>query len=257
MKIATRILLAEDDLNLNITLKEIFLEHGMAVLATDDGKNVEDLMRRNEVDIVVCDLHMKVMGGLEVAEMIRANSKYDGIPIIIITADAVAENKILSLQKGVNDFIHKPFLMQELILKIRNLSNLKHGLLETNVLASIFDHSQLQTEDQLLIRKIETYLLLHIREIINIEQLADYCFISRSSLDKKIRKFTNKSTSNYVRDFKLEIAKKMLEAGLQSVKQIANETGFSSVAYFSSSFLRYEGKSPTQYKAVLTAKQKS
>lgn len=256
MKIATRILLAEDDLNLNLTLKEIFLEHGMSVLATDDGKNVEDLMRRNEVDVVVCDLHMKVMGGLEVAEMIRANSKYDGIPIIIITANPVAENKILSLQKGVNDFIHKPFLMQELILKIRNLAHLKRGLLETNVLASIFDHSHLLTEDQLLIRKIETYLLLHIRETINIELLADYCFISRSSLDKKIRKFTNKSTSNYVRDFKIEIAKKMLEAGLQSIKQIAQETGFSSVAYFSSSFMRYEGKSPTQYKAAIAKKIK-
>jgi AraC-like DNA-binding protein len=199
---------------------------------------------------------MKVMGGLEVAEMIRANSKYDGIPIIIITADAVAENKILSLQKGVNDFIHKPFLMQELILKIRNLAHLKRGMLETNVLTSIFDHSHLQTEDQLLIRKIETYLLLHVRETINIELMADYCFISRSSLDKKIRKFTNKSTSNYVRDFKIEIAKKMLEAGLQSIKQIAQETGFSSVAYFSSSFMRYEGKSPTQYKAALTKKIK-
>lgn len=256
MKNATRILLAEDDLNLNMTLKEIFVEFGMEVINTDDGKNVEDLMRRHEVDIVVCDLHMKVMGGLEVAEIIRANTKYDGIPIIIITADPFAENKILSLQKGVNDFIHKPFLMQELILKINNLSRVKRGLLEANVLERIYDHSHLQTEDQLLIRKIETYLLSHIQESINIEELADHCFISRSSLDKKIRKFTGKSTSNYIRDFKLEIAKKMLESGLQSIKQISNETGFSSVAYFSSSFMRYEGMSPTQYKSSIAKKQK-
>jgi DNA-binding response OmpR family regulator len=256
MKKATKILLAEDDLNLNMTLKEIFVEYGMEVISTDDGKNVEDLMRRHEVDIVVCDLHMKVMGGLEVAEMIRTNAKYDGIPIIIITADPFAENKILSLQKGVNDFIHKPFLMQELILKINNLSRLKRGLLETNVLESIYDHSRLQTDDQLLVRKIETYLLSHVQQNISIEELAEHCFISRSSLDKKIRKFTNKSTSNYIRDFKLEIAKKMLEAGLKSIKKIANETGFSSVAYFSSSFMRYEGVSPTKYKSNLLNKHK-
>lgn len=254
MEKTTRILLAEDDLNLNHTLKDIFIDHGMEVLATDDGKHVEDLMRRHEIDIIVCDLHMKVMGGLEVAETIRSIAKYDGVPIIIITADPFAENKILSLQKGVNDFIHKPFSMQELILKIKNLAHLKRGLLETNVLNSIYDHSHLQTEDQLLIRKIETYLLSHIQESIDIEQLADYCFISRSSLDKKIRKFTNKSTSNYIRDFKIEIAKKMLEAGLHSVKQIARETGFSSVAYFSSSFMRYEGMSPTQYKHHINQK---
>jgi DNA-binding response OmpR family regulator len=255
MKKDTMILLAEDDLNLNMTLKEIFQEHGMIVVTTDDGKHVEDLMRRHEVDIVVCDLHMKIMGGMEVAEIIRANNKYDGVPIIIITADPFEENKILSLQKGVNDYINKPFLMQELILKIKNCSRLKSGLLETNVLESIYDHSHLQTEDQLLVRKIETYLLSHIQENVSIETLADYCFISRSSLDKKIRKFTNKSTSNYIRDFKIEIAKKMLEAGLQSIKQIANETGFSSVAYFSSSFMRHEGKSPTQYKSALAKKQ--
>ena len=101
MKKDTKILLAEDDLNLNMTLKEIFQEHGMIVVTTDDGKHVEDLMRRHEVDILVCDLHMKIMGGLEVAEIIRANNKYDGVPIIIITADSFEENKILSLQKGL------------------------------------------------------------------------------------------------------------------------------------------------------------
>lgn len=257
MKQVIKILLAEDDLNLNITLQEIFSEYGMEVISTEDGKYVEELLRRHDVDIVVCDLHMKVKGGLEVAEMIRSNPKFDGLPVIIISADPLSENKILSLQKGVNDFIHKPFLMQELILKIKNLSNLKRGLLESNFLEGSFNHSLLQNDDQLLLRKIETYLLTHIQLQIDIEELAEHCAISRSSLDKKIRKFTGKSSSNYIRDFKLEVAKKMMDSGLRSIKQISNETGFSSVAYFSSSFIRYAGVRPSKYKADIATRQQS
>ena len=75
--------------------------------------------------------------------------------------------------------------------------------------------------------------------------------MSKSTLDKKIRKLTTKNTSKYIREFKLDYAIKMLDMGERNIQFIADETGFQSISYFSSSFKNYLGKSPSKYIAQI------
>jgi len=236
------ILLVEDDLALNHTLSELFAEAQYKVVATTDGKAALEKLHKLDIDIVVSDLHMRPLDGGGLLHAMRANPIWHHIPIIFITADPLQEVKLKSLENGVNDYLQKPFLFRELILRIQNLLHLtaekrKKAPIELplNVVRRLEDTLQ---------NRIDDYLMKHLSDGVDIEQLAESCLVSRSSLDKKIRKAHGLSTSEYIRNFKLTKARHLLENSQLSVKEISQLTGFNSLSYFSTCFSKRYGVAP-------------
>lgn len=236
------LLLVEDDLALNHTLEELFTEAHFKVVATTDGKAALERLHKMDIDVVVTDLHMRPLDGAGLLHAMRANQQWHHIPVIFITADPLQEVKLKSLENGVNDYLQKPFLFRELILRIHNLLNIT-SLKKSKTPLELPPNVTKRLEDTLQ-NRIDDYLMKHLSEGIHIDALAEACLVSRSSLDKKIRKAHGISTSEFIRNFKLAKARHLLENSQLSVKEISQLTGFNSLSYFSTCFSKRFGVAP-------------
>ncbi len=242
-----KILLVEDDLRLNETLRELFVAWGFEVEVATDGERAVHKLEAGAFNLVISDLHMPEMDGLELLTHIRSKPEFDNLPFIMITADPVQEHKIKSLENGVNDYVFKPFSIKELILKAQNiLKVIDAGKERSKSIGTDFPvHIRKRIEDTML-NRIESYLKEHLSQSMSIDEIADYCGVSRSSLDKRIRKSTGLSSSEYIRNFRLEKAHQLIENSQLSVKEISQLTGFNSLSYFSTCFSRRFGVNPNK-----------
>ena len=128
----SKLLLIEDDISLGQTVAELLAINGYEVKWCHNGLEAYHYLEQNIPDIIICDLMMPIMSGEELFLKIRKYKKYDEIPFLIITADITFEMKIKQLENGVNDFIIKPFKIQELLLKIKNILHFKDVLIKNN-----------------------------------------------------------------------------------------------------------------------------
>ena len=117
----SEILLIEDDLALGSSISEVLQLSDFKVQWSVNGLNALEYLQKNTPDIIISDLMMPFMDGEELFVNIRKNNKFNTIPFIMITANMDDGVKYRQLEKGVNDYIMKPFKSKELILKIKNL----------------------------------------------------------------------------------------------------------------------------------------
>ncbi|WP_264548975.1 response regulator [Flavobacterium sp. N2820] len=241
----SELLLVEDDVSLGQTISELLIVNNYNVKWCQNGLEAFQYLENNAPDLIVCDLMMPVMSGEELFLKIRNFRKFDQIPFIIITADMTFESKIKQLQNGVNDFINKPFKIQELVLKIKNFLYYKENVIKQaqNPISKI----QVKSRKNDFFEKIDEIIIRNIKTDITIEKLSKEIFVSKSTLDKKIRKFKEVNVSTYIREIRLNYAISLIEAGEVNVDTLANESGFNSTSYFSICFKNYTGLSPKKY----------
>ena len=178
---------------------------------------------------------MPIMSGEELFLKIRNYKKYDEIPFLIITADITFEMKIKQLENGVNDFIIKPFKIQELLLKIKNFLQFKNTLIKRST-PDPFSKVTIKLKNKNFFEKLNDIIISNIKTNITIDKIATELFISKSALDKRIRRDKQMNTTTYVRQLRIEYAIRLIEAGENNVQQLADACGFNSLSYFSISF---------------------
>jgi DNA-binding response OmpR family regulator len=242
----SEILLIEDDIALGSSISEVLQLSDFKVNWFTDGLKALDYLLNNVPDIIISDLMMPLMDGEELFANIRKNKKFNAIPFIIITANMVEEVKYRQLEKGVNDYIMKPFKSKELIFKIKNILALRHHI-EKKYKPDPFSKVTIKLSEKDFLVSVNEYILSNLKSQISIEELSIHLFISKSTLDKKIRKLANKSITRYIREFKLEYAMKLIELGERNIQFLVDETGFNSFSYFSTSFKSYVGLTTRDY----------
>ncbi|WP_291119400.1 response regulator transcription factor [Flavobacterium sp. UBA6135] len=241
-----KILLIEDDLSLGQTISDLLKLNNYNVKWCQNGLEAFHFLERTIPDLIICDLMMPVMSGEELFLKIRKLKKFDEVPFIVITADISLDMKIRQLQNGVNDFIIKPFKIQELLLKTRNFLNYKHKILEKSK-PDPFSKITIKLKNKNFFDLLNDLLLRNIKSDISIDSLAAELFISKSTLDKRIRKQKQCNTSQYIREFRIEYSIRLIEAGETNIQQLADNSGFNSLSYFSLSFKKYLKVSPKTY----------
>lgn len=245
MKKNRTILLVEDDLPLGQTSSELLVVNGYEVHWSKNGVEALQYLDSQLPEIIVCDLMMPIMSGEELFLKIRNFRKFDQIPFIMITADLSFESKIKQLQNGVNDFINKPFKIQELVLKIQNFLDYKQKVI--NQSQSPVSKISLKSRKSDFFDRINQIIITNIKSDITVEKLAKEVFVSKSTLDKKIRKDKKVNVSTYIREIRLNYAIRLIEAGEINVDTLASESGFNSTSYFSVCFKSFTGLSPKKY----------
>ncbi len=240
------IVLIEDDLALGSSITELLSLSNFNVNWLLDGLKALEYLKSNTPDIIISDLMMPNMNGEELYINIKKNGKFSTIPFIIITANMDDEVKFKQLENGVNDYIMKPFKSKELILKVKNLLNFRNNI-EKKFKPDPFSKVTIKLSEKDFITSINDYILKNMKAKIGIEELSNQLFISKSTLDKKIRKLTQKNSSQYIREFKLQYAIRLIDLGERNVQFLVNETGFNSFSYFSTSFKSYVGVSTRDY----------
>lgn len=241
-----KIVLVEDDLALGSSVLELLVLSDFDVYWLKNGIEALKYFQKNIPDVIISDLIMPIMGGEELFLKIRKENVFKTIPFIIITANVNDDIKFKQLENGVNDFIMKPFKIKELVFKIKNIIELKKNI-EKKYAPNPFSKITIKLSEKDFLTSLNEILIKNLKAKIDINELSGQLFISKSTLDKKIRKLTNKNISQYIREFKLEYAVTLIHLGEKNIQYLVDETGFSSFSYFSTSFKSYLNETPSQY----------
>jgi signal transduction histidine kinase/ligand-binding sensor domain-containing protein/DNA-binding response OmpR family regulator len=206
-------------------------------------------------DIIVSDVMMPVMDGIEMCKLVKTTLETCHIPIILLTAKNLVEDKILGYQTGADDYISKPFNMSLLKVRIKNLIAArlqlkeKYSSAKTFIPAKDFTNNNL---DEVFLDKLTHLILDNLTDAEFTQQkLEEKMGMSRSGLYKKINNLTGTSTSVFIRNVKLKNAAQLLVNTNYPIKEIVYLAGFNSPSYFTSSFRKLFGQTPQDY-----AKQK-
>ncbi|MBC8185468.1 response regulator [candidate division KSB1 bacterium] len=229
------------------------LEATYLVDEAENGKLGVDSALNNIPDLIISDVMMPNMDGYELCRILKNNIKTSHIPIILLTAKASDEYKIEGLETGADDYLIKPFNSEELLVRIKNLVNLRQKLQEK------YRRDLLLEPTEVTVESMENEFLRHASEIVeqhlsdpefSIEQFAKSLFMTRANLHRKLRALTDLSPSQFTRSIRLKRAAQLLKQHSATITEIAFDVGFSSSAYFTKCFKEQYGLTPHQYQNI-------
>lgn len=206
----------------------------------------------NAPSLIISDVMMPVMDGLQMCEELKNDSRTSHIPIILLTARQMVIQMKEGLELGADDYITKPFNMQSLILKVGNIiasrEKLKVLYGQTVAVENLGLEINASLSDEKFLQQLNAHIDQYISDSdLNADSLCKIVGMSRATLYRKVVAATGLSPARYIQTVRLNMAAKMLENSEMSVTDIAIATGFSSIVHFSSSFKKKYGISPTQY----------
>ena len=248
------ILIVEDSDDLRKYLSSLLIND---YVISEAANGEEGVKTANEIlpDLIISDVMMPSMDGLEFCRQIKSEWKTSDIPIILLTAKASFESKIEGLETGADDYLTKPFDSRELFVRIKNLLEQRKRIREkfSQELSPLPGINKLETSEQNLIRRAYEIIELNLDKTnFSTDQLAKELFLSRSQLHRKFSEITGQAPGEFVRMIKLKHAAKMLLEKKLSVTQIAYAIGFSSPAQFSRAFSKQFNCTPSEYSSSKT-----
>ena len=246
-----RILVVDDDEEIR---NYICLELGKYYkfgTATNGKEALSELLAGN-YDLVVSDVMMPEMDGFTMLRMIKTNMNISHIPVIMLTSKADVGNRLEGLERGADAFMAKPFDMKELHLTIDNLINnrqrLKGKFSGAQQQADKIEQKEVKGNDEILMERIMKAVNKNLSDSdFNVDMLTQEVGISRAQLHRKMKEMTGISTSEFIRNIRLEQAARLLKEQKINVTQVAYATGFSNLAHFSTVFRKHFGVSPSEF----------
>jgi signal transduction histidine kinase/ligand-binding sensor domain-containing protein/DNA-binding response OmpR family regulator len=202
-------------------------------------------------DLVLSDIMMPGMNGLELCEKLKTDERTSHIPIVLLTAQQSEDYKISGYETGADAYITKPFSSSVLRVRISNLIESRHRLRMLFDKSTGFDTRVIAVNnvDKVFLDKLVTLINENIESpTFDVEALAALMHLSRTQLYRKIKSLTNKTAQEFVSTIRLNRAAELILSGLYSNTQVAEIVGYSEVGNFSRSFVRQFGMTPKVYK---------
>lgn len=250
MQIAdVHLLLVEDNEELLFLMEKILSKH-YHVLIAKDGLEALNVIKDNEIDIIISDVMMPEMDGLEFCRALKSNLETSHIPIILLTAKNTVEDRIECYNAGADGYISKPFELKILEARINNFIMHKKNKQEefrSNVEVNI-DSLEPSSIDKEFLDKVISVINSNMSEgDFDVVQLADALAVSKSSLYRKMKLATGLSPIEFIRNIRLKHGSQLLKDKSISVAEVAYECGFSNPKYFATCFKEEFGVTPKEY----------
>lgn len=214
------------------------------------GGEALEVVKEQEIDLILTDIMMPVMDGLQLCSQIKQNVRTCHIPVFILSAKADLEEQLEGLQIGADDYISKPFVMAVIKTKIRNMFRTRYRSLQhySKSLEVEPEKMSLNSMDEALLKKAKEVVEQHMDDVgFSTEVFAREMCMSRSNLHLKIKALTGESSYDFIRKIRFNRACKLLLEGGYTVAEISCMVGFNIPSYFSTSFKKYFGCLPTEY----------
>lgn len=243
------VLLVEDNEEFRTYLAD-HLKQYYHIIQAGDGKEGWQKTLASHPQLVVSDINMPLMSGIELSKKIKEDKRTCHIPVILLTAMTGEEEQLTGLQSGASDYLTKPFNFQILNTKIGNLLDLNKSLKDTYSKQIQLVGQEVVTEsgNLKLLNSIMRYIESKLSDPdLSVEELSKHVGMSRGSLYYKLIELTGLSPIEYIRSIKLEKAAALLENSELNVAQIAYMTGFGTPSYFSRMFKNKYGMVPSEY----------
>ena len=245
-----KILVVDDVFLTRELLYEILHEDYQVILAENGDEGLKKTLESHP-DLVLTDLKMYPMTGIELCEAIKTKEETSHIPVIFLSGDDTMEARLSSLKHGANDFITKPFNHEELQLRIRNfIENRKSAKINffKNALMQPKD-MKLGTNDRNLLEKAVKITEENLdNNEFSVEDFAKEMFVSKTQLNRKMKALTGLSPNEFLRTYRLKYAAKLLLNDDYLIAEVATMVGFNDPRYFSRSFKAIFKMTPREYK---------
>lgn len=245
------VLIIEDNADIQSYLKSI-LADDFQITAADDGQAGLEKAIAQVPDLVVTDVMMPKKDGFAVTETLKAHEATSHIPIIILTGRSSLESRLQGLKADADDYLAKPFDAAELKARVENLlrnrQRLQKHFSERNFLN--LAREKVSSREEAFLQKVIAVVEENLgNEDFTIEALGQALFMDRTQLYRKLRALTGKNPSRFIRTYRLQYARQLLEGEAGTASEIAYQTGFREISYFSRCFKEEFGYPPSEAKA--------
>lgn len=243
------VLVVEDNEELQIFLNNQLGKFYQIIIASN-GVEAMEVLKKHIVSLIISDVMMPIMDGLELCKSIKTNIETCHIPIILLTAKTTLNNKIEGLKNGADAYIEKPFAMPHLLVQISNLLDNRMKLRQNfanNPYIATNSMAQNKADEDFLNKLTEVIRQNLDDENFNIDNLAAEMNMSRTSLHRKIKGITEFTPGDFIRIIRLKRAAELLIEGEYRINEICMLVGIHSLSYFSKSFQKQFGVLPKDF----------
>jgi DNA-binding response OmpR family regulator len=243
------VLVVEDNKELvDFLTKELSTHY--TILKAYNGNQAIQILAKQSVSIIISDIMMPEMNGIELCNHVKGTVEYSHIPIILLTAKTGLQAKIEGLESGADAYIEKPFSPDHLRVQINNLLSNRAKLREyfansplahlKTMACSNADESFLEKLNDIINKNLENTAL-------DVEQLADFMNMSRPTLYRKINAISNLTPNELINIARLKKAAELLTMGEYKIYEVAHMVGYTSQTNFGRNFLKQFGMTPTEF----------
>ncbi|TFF38524.1 hybrid sensor histidine kinase/response regulator transcription factor [Mucilaginibacter psychrotolerans] len=243
------VLLVEDNDDFRFYLKDNLKDIFFLIEASNGREGWQKALSQHP-DIIVSDISMPEMSGIELCQKLKNDKRTSHIPVVLLTALTGEAEQVKGLEIGANEYMTKPFNFEILISKIKNILTLRDTYKRTykKQMDVQLQETPLQNEDEKLLRSIVEYIELNIaNDSLSVEELSRQMNMSRGSLYNKVLMLTGKSPIEFIRAIRLKKAVYLLEHSQMTISQICYEVGFNTPKYFTKLFKEEYNTLPSAY----------
>lgn len=247
------ILVVEDNPDL-LGLIHSFLEQQFNVLTAKDGNEGLQILKKESVSLIVSDVMMPEMDGIEFCARVKSNLVTSHIPLILLTAKTSHSHQLEGYESGADDYISKPFQLDILVLKIQNLLKTRDKLrrqLAHNMFLESSDAILSSPDEKFFddsIKIVEQYLD---DESFNVQVLVKELGLSRTLVFEKFKALIGKTPSEFIQMIRMKRAAQLIQNSDLKINEIAFKVGFADPKYFSKSFRKYHQVTPSKFRGGL------
>lgn len=243
------VLIVDDNTDMRHYLRTLLADKYYVTEAAD-GESGLKLANESIPDLIVSDVMMPVMDGLQFCRKIKDDTMTSHIPVILLTARSTESQQVEGLESGADAYLTKPFSAQLLLARIDNLlksrQQLRH-LFDGKAKEESQEEEKLSAPDRTFIDRLKTAIQKHLSESdLKMDDLGAELGISRVQLYRKVKALTGLSPVELLKQMRLQKAYSLLEHTDHTISEIAYDTGFSSPGYFTTCFKKQYGKSPLE-----------
>ena len=254
---APTLLVVEDNEEL-LQLMVRLLSKEYNVLTAENGKEAVVIIENEPVELIISDIMMPEMDGIELCRFVKNTIEYSHIPIILLTAKNKEEDKAEAYESGADAFISKPFNLSVLYARIKNLLKNRErmaGDFKKQVFFELKDLNYTRIDQQFIQRAIEC-VYRHLDDVeFDQAQFVEEMGTSKSTLYNKLKSLTGLNTSAFIRNIRLKAACKIMEETQNiRISELAYSVGFNDPKYFSTCFKKEFNMLPSEYLERFTVK---
>ena len=244
------LLIVEDNTDLSAYLKRK-LQGEYRIFTAATAERALELLRQQEADLILSDIALNGMSGLELCKRVCADFETSHIPVILLSALSSTRSKVVGMECGASLYIEKPFNMEYLQACIRNILDKRSAMknaFRSKVMPLAAHLYNLPHSDEEFLSRLDAIILANISDpSFSNEQLAEAFFLSKSTLNRKIKGLLDTTPNDYIRTKRLIVAAQMLTENHCRINEVCYSVGFNTPSYFAKCFKKFYGILPAEY----------
>jgi signal transduction histidine kinase/ligand-binding sensor domain-containing protein/DNA-binding response OmpR family regulator len=250
------LLLVEDNKEI-LSFLQRELQAAYTISRAGNGEEALEILNKENIHLVISDIMMPVMDGIELCKRIKTDLQFSHIPIILLTARNTMHSRIEGLEVGADAYIEKPFAFEHLQAQITNLLSNRNTLKEYFARTPLTHIKGIASSkaDKDFLEQLHTVINAHITDTeLDVDKLSRLMNMSRTSFYRKIKALSDLTPNELINLSRLKLAAELLAEGSYKINEVAGMVGYSINSNFSRDFSKQFGKTPSQYLSELGKK---